>query len=53
VTCRHGATRPEWCAFCRTGTEPRDDLRMQAAPRLHPSVSWLPGRWSRILKAIR
>jgi hypothetical protein len=49
--CEHGAASAERCAFCRTGTRPRDNLRMGPAPRLHPSVTWIPGRWSRLLKA--
>jgi hypothetical protein len=51
MKCDHGADCAERCAFCRTATRPRDDLRMGPAPRLHPSVTWIPGRWSRLLKA--
>jgi hypothetical protein len=49
MTCAHG-TDERRCAFCRTGTRPREDLRMDPAPRLHPSFTWIPGRWSRLLE---
>jgi hypothetical protein len=49
-TCPHGAESAGRCAFCRTGTRPRNNLRVVPEPRQHPSVTWLPGRWSRLLK---
>jgi hypothetical protein len=50
ITCPHGADSAARCVFCRIGTRPRNNLRLVPEPRQHPSVTWLQGRWSRLLK---